>query len=156
QSRVKELQAVLDVVPVGVGIAHDPDGRRITHNPYISELLGVPAWENASLSAVVGVRPSYKIYRDGKELPPDQLPMQLACSGVEIRDFEVDLVRDGHSPVRLVCHARPLRDGQGRVRGSVGAVLNITDRKQAEERLRTQMERLRLLSEAAEVLLHAD
>src|SRR5262249_43798671 len=51
RSRVDEMQAILDIVPVGIGIAHDPECRRIAHNPYLSEVLGVPVWSNASLTA---------------------------------------------------------------------------------------------------------
>src|SRR6478752_4118868 len=51
RSRVDEMQAILDIVPVGIGIALDPECRRIAHNPYLSEVLGVPVWRNASLTA---------------------------------------------------------------------------------------------------------
>ncbi len=144
RDRLDEWQTVLDMVPVGIGIAHDPECRRITHNPYISELLGVPAWENASLSAPEGERPAtYAIHRDGKDLSPELLPMQLACTGVEVREFECDLVRQGQPPVRLVCSARPLLDAEGRIRGGVGVTLDITARKQAEDDLRLAEERTR-------------
>jgi PAS domain S-box-containing protein len=144
RDRLDEWQAVLNMVPVGIGIAHDPGCRRITLNPYISELLGVPAWENASLSAPEDERPAtYAIHRDGKELPPEQLPMQLACSGVEVRDFECDLVRHDQPPVRLTCSALPLRDTEGRMRGSVGVILDITARKRAEDDLRRAEEQVR-------------
>src|SRR5262245_5314101 len=111
RERAEEVERLLEILPVGVGIAHDPAGRRITHNPYLSELLGVPAWENASLSAPEGKRTgSFAVCRGGQPLSPDQLPMQLACTGVDVRDFECDLVRDGRPPIKLVCFARPLRD----------------------------------------------
>src|SRR5262245_63699744 len=40
RSRVDEMQAILDIVPVGIGIAIDPECRRITNNTYRSELHG--------------------------------------------------------------------------------------------------------------------
>jgi hypothetical protein len=108
QSRVDELQSVLKVLPVGLAIAHDPVCRRMTLNPYMSDLLGVPVGANASLSAPREERPTtYTNYRDGREVRPDQLPMQVACTGIEVRDFEVDLVRVGRDPLRLLCYARP-------------------------------------------------
>ncbi len=156
-SRVEELQAVLDVVPIGIGFAHDPEARRITQNPYLGELVGVPVWKNASLSAPPGERPeTYAVYRDGRELAPEELPLQVACTGAEVRDFEVDLVRAGRPPVRLACFARPLGDGRGDIRGSVAAFLDVTERKQAEERLQKKNERLRLLWDAAAILLTTD
>src|SRR5207249_8760029 len=126
----------LQVLPVGMAIAHDSACCRMTLNPYMGDLLGVPVGVNASLSAPVGERPtSYTNYRDGSEVPPDQLPMQVACTGVEVRDFEVDLVRVGRDALRLLCYARPLLDNDGQVRGSVGAFLDITEPKKVQEAL---------------------
>lgn len=142
QSRADELQTILDLIPIGVAIAHDPECRRITHNPYLSELLNVPAWENASLTAPENERPTnFTNLRDGKEIPSSELPMQVACTGTEVRDVELDLVCRGRDPRKMLFYARPLFDEQGRVRGSVGACLDITSRKQVEEALRQSEQR---------------
>jgi PAS domain S-box-containing protein len=149
QSRADELQTILDIIPIGVAIAHDPQCLRITHNPYFSELLGVAAWDNASLTAPPDERPTnFTNYRDGKEVPTAELPMQVACTGVEVRDVELDLVCRGRDPRKLLYHARPLFDRQGKVRGSVGAALDITGRKQAEEALRQATDQLRIVTES--------
>src|SRR5262249_6909191 len=142
RSRLDEMQAILDVVPIGIGIAHDPKCRRITHNPYLSEVTGVPLGKNASFDAPPNERPTnHRAYQDGKELQPEQLPMQLACAGVEVRDFEMDIVRtDGGPTCKLLCYVRPLKDAEGRVRGSVGGFLDITARRKAEEELRRAKE----------------
>jgi PAS domain-containing protein len=127
QSRIDELQTILNIIPVGVAIAHDPLCHRITHNPYMSDLLNVPAWENASLTAPQDERPTnFTNYKQGKEVPTSELPMQVACTGVEVRDVELDLVCRGRDPRKMLYHARPLFDAEGRVRGSVGACLDIT------------------------------
>ena len=47
------MQAILDIVPIGIGVAHDPECRRITHNPYLSQVTGVPLGRNASFDAPV-------------------------------------------------------------------------------------------------------
>src|SRR5262249_20900751 len=142
RSRVDEMQAILDVVPIGIGIAHDPNCRRITHNPYLSEVTGVPLGKNASFDAPPDERPTnHRAYQDGKELQPEQLPMQHACAGLEVRDFEMDIVRtDGGPTCKLLCYVRPLKDAEGRVRGSVGGFLDITARRKAEEELRRAKE----------------
>src|SRR5262245_52951772 len=63
--------------------------------------------------------------------------MQRACTGVEVRDFEMDIVRtDGGPTCKLLCYVRPLKDAEGRIRGSVGGYLDITTRRKAEEELR--------------------
>jgi signal transduction histidine kinase/CheY-like chemotaxis protein len=156
QHRADELQIILDILPIGVAIAHDPQCRRITHNPYMSELLNVLAWTNASLTAPENERPTtFTNYRNGKEVPTSELPMQIASTGVEVRDLELDLIVQCRDPRTMLYHARPLFDEQGQVRGSVGVCLDITERKRAEEGLRRQDERTRLLSKAAALLLHA-
>jgi PAS domain S-box-containing protein len=46
--RTSELQALFDVLPVGVGIAHDAEGRDIAINPEFARQLGIPVEVNAS------------------------------------------------------------------------------------------------------------
>jgi signal transduction histidine kinase/DNA-binding response OmpR family regulator/HPt (histidine-containing phosphotransfer) domain-containing protein len=140
RSRVDEMQAIFDIVPVGIAIAHDPECRRITHNPYLSEVLDVPVWSNASLTAPANELPDFRVLWNAKELPPDELPMQRACTGVDVRDFEMDVLRGDGATRNLLSHARPLRDAGGHVRGSVGAFVDITARKRVEEELRRAKE----------------
>jgi PAS domain S-box-containing protein len=160
RSRVDEMQAILDIVPVGIAIANDPECRRIAHNPYLSEVLGVPVWSNASLTAPPDERPdTFRVCRDGKELPADQLPMQVvARTGVEVRDYEMDVVRSDGVTRKLLCQVRPLRDAVGRVRGSVGAFLDITGRRRMEEALRASEEQFRraVLYAPFPILIHAE
>jgi len=149
QGRADELQAILDILPIGVAIAHDPQCRRITHNPYMSEQLNVPAWANASLTAPENERPTtFRNYRNGKEVPTSELPMQVACTGVEVRDVELDLVCNGRDPRTMLYNARPPFDELGSVRGGVGVCLDITHRKQAEEAVRQATEQLRIVTES--------
>jgi PAS domain S-box-containing protein len=159
RSRVDEMQTILDILPMGIAIAHDPECRRITHNPYLSNVLGVPDWTNASFTAPPGERPeNFRVYRDGKEVAPDQLPNQLACTGVEVRDFEMDIVRTDGANHKLLCHVRPLKDAEGRIRGSVGAYLDITTRRQTEEALRRSEAQFRraVLYAPFPILIHAE
>lgn len=126
----------MNVVPIGLAISEDPACHRIILNTYKSELLGVPVKSNAPLSAPLGERPtSYTNYRGGKKVSSDELPMQVACTGIVVRDYEVDLVREGQDTRKLLCHASPHFDTEGRVQGSVGAFLDITELKKAEQAL---------------------
>ncbi|MBW4615945.1 MAG: PAS domain S-box protein [Desmonostoc vinosum HA7617-LM4] len=131
---LKELQTLLEVIPIGIGIAEDAQCRRIRVNPTLARQLKIPLDANASLSAADDEKPSnFKVYRHGRELQADELPMQYAAAnGVEVINAEVEIVyEDGEIALYLVSTA-PLFDEQGQSRGCVAAFLDITERKQAE------------------------
>ena len=132
--RVKELQAVLDVLPVGVGITRDPQCRDIRVNQAFARMLEVPTERNASLSAPgVEAPANFRVLVQGRELPPAELPMQQAAAhGVEVRGLEEELVFTDGRTLHLLGYATPLRDEAGQVCGSVGAFVDITERKQTE------------------------
>src|SRR5215831_6867413 len=66
--RVKELQTLLDLAPIGVAVAANPDCRVITLNRTFSRLVGSP--EGANVSTV------------GRT--PDELPFRLLQGGREL------------------------------------------------------------------------
>ncbi|WP_392535487.1 PAS domain S-box protein [Nostoc sp. C117] len=139
QRRITELQTLLEVIPIGIGIAEDPQCQNIKVNPAFAKQLGILPDTNASLSTPFEKPTSFKIYREGRELLPEELPMQYSAThGVEVLDFEVDIIHKNGKIVKLLEYVAPLFDEDGRTRGSVGAFLNITERKQAEEVLWNQ------------------
>jgi len=137
QLRADELETVMAAVPAVVLIAHDPDCRRITGNPASYRLLRLPDAANQSLSAPQTERPrGFKVMKNGVELRPDQLPVQTAARGTEVRDFEEEIVFDDGTHTHMLGYAMPLRDEAGKPRGAVAAFMDITDRKLAEEALK--------------------
>jgi signal transduction histidine kinase len=56
--------------------------------------------------------------------------------GTEVKNAELDVVHPDGTVITLYEYAAPLFDDEGQVRGAVGAFLDITELKQAEERLR--------------------
>ncbi|MBD2494745.1 ATP-binding protein [Nostoc sp. FACHB-280] len=135
QRRVVELQTLLDVIPIGIGIAEDPECRNIRVNPCLAKQLGISTDVNASLTAPTAERPNtFKVYSEGRELSPEELPMQYAAThGVEVLDLEVDVVHENGRVTNLLEYVAPLFDEEGNTRGCIGAFLDITIRKQAEE-----------------------
>ena len=147
--QVHELQTLLDVIPIGIGIAHDPDCRTIRVNRSFAKHLGISTQDNASLSAPEAERPSFKVYRNGREMTTEELPMQYAAThGVEVAGLEVEVVHEDGRLVKLLEYAAPLFDEQGQPIGSVGAFLDITARKQAEDALRESEARFRQLADS--------
>jgi signal transduction histidine kinase len=135
QQRLTEFETLLDVLPVGIGIAYDSRANDIRTNKRFSEYLRLDPRANASLSAREDERPRhFKLMQDGRELAPDELPLQRAArEGVEIRNLELELEFDSGDRRRLLENAAPLYDETGRVRGSVGAFVDITERRRLEE-----------------------
>ncbi|MBW4561903.1 MAG: PAS domain S-box protein [Mojavia pulchra JT2-VF2] len=139
QRRISELQTLLDVIPIGIGIAEDPECQTIRVNPHFAKQLGISPDMNASLTTSIEERPKFKLYRKGRELAGNELPMQYsAANGVEVLDFEVDVVQENGKMVKLLEYVTPLFDEEGKTRGCIGAFLDITERKQAEEILLNQ------------------
>ncbi len=142
QRRIVELQTLLEVIPIGIGIAEDPQCQSINVNPAFAKQLGISLQTNASLTAPLAEKPTqFQVYRQGKELLPEELPMQYAAThGVEVLDFEVDVVHENGEIIKLLEYVAPLFDEEGKTRGCIGAFLDITERKQAEEQLRNQQQ----------------
>ncbi|MEN3944090.1 PAS domain S-box protein [Prosthecobacter sp. SYSU 5D2] len=138
-SRVAELETLLDVLPIGIGISLDRDCKNIRVNRAFAQVLGLAPELNASKTAPEEERPqNFRILDDeGQEVPGDRLPMQLAASeGRDIRNQEFNLVHADGRTLRLLEYAAPIFDEQGSPRGSVGAFVDITDRMQETARQR--------------------
>ncbi len=146
ERRVSEMQTLLDVIPIGIAIAQDPQCQHIRVNPALAKLLKLPVEANVSKSAPISERPGYKVYSQGRELEIQELPMQQAATkGIDVVDKEIEaLVAEGEK-IKLLANAVPLFDEQGKTRGSVGVFWDITERKRIEEQER-------FLAEASAIL----
>jgi PAS domain S-box-containing protein len=158
RARVEELTTLLDILPGGVMIA-DPHCRRLTGNRALNEMLGVPQGANVSLTAEQPDLPAgVRVFRDGRELSADEFPMQVTgLTGRRFKDFDHDLVFPDGRVVTLLANTAPLLDEYGTIRGVVGAYMDISDRKRAEERLRASEARMQaILNTAADAIITID
>ncbi len=65
------------------------------------------------------------------ELTADELPMQeAALNDIDVRNMELDVLLQSGKWRFMLGSASPLHDADGNVRGSVGAFIDITERKQ--------------------------
>ncbi|MCW5893058.1 MAG: response regulator [bacterium] len=131
--RITELEAVLAAVPAAVFIARDAEARRIETNPAGAALLRRRTDDTAPIGPVGG---GFRVLQEGREVQDDERPLRIAASrGEEVRGWEFTLVFDDDTRVHMFGNATPLRTPDGRVTGAVGAFVDVTERKRAEERL---------------------
>lgn len=74
-----------------------------------------------------------RLLRKGRELSLKEMPLLMAIAGNEIRDFGYTVALDDGSSRELFGNAVPLLDESGKVRGAVGAFIDVTEFKRTEE-----------------------
>jgi PAS domain S-box-containing protein len=144
KQRVAELEAIFNTSPIGLAVAEDAQGLHIRGNRALEKQLGLQPGSELSLR---GDRPEYRVYCQGKEMPVDELPMQRAGRGESVIGQIVDVVRADGKEVILYSSAAPLIDVQGRPCGAVGAFMDLTEQKLAEEELLNYKNDLEMLVE---------
>ncbi len=149
EQRVAELETIMQVLPVGVAVSHDAECRSVTGNAALSEMLGVASGEDLSLSGNDRQFLPFEVYRQGKRLERDDLPLaRSARTGKQLGSVELEIRRNNSEPIHLLASASPLFGEDGSVRGAVGAFFDVTSRKQLENLLRERADLLELASEA--------
>lgn len=132
QAMVAKLEAVLEVLPVGVGIAEDPDCKVIRANAELARIMGATQKKNVSMIAEPEERPAVRVLSRGREMQPDELPIQVAARtgrAVPVEKYVIE--RGDGSSVVITGAAVPLQDAAGGVIGAVGSFTDITEMERA-------------------------
>jgi len=124
QQRVAELETIMQVLPMGVAVAHDPECRFITGNAALSDLMGMKQGDNL-LKSGDGELP-YDIYQNGQKLQPGEFPVQRAAANRElVGTVELEVRRRDGQMAHVLASANPLFDDSGQIRGAVGVFLTL-------------------------------
>jgi PAS domain S-box-containing protein len=147
--KVHELETTIETLPIGLAIANDPQCSDIRVNAAMAAMTGLAEGRNFTRGED-GAGP-YRVKASGEDLDPSDLPLQRAARGELVRDQETEIVRADGSSVFVYGHASPLFDVDGKVRGSVGAFMDVTERKAAEAKERLLADMTGLLAEALDI-----
>lgn len=141
--RTKEMfQAAVDSAPAGI-VMVNTEGDFLLANRALTEFLGGPP-----TGTPAGPSGAYTVHAaDGSAFPSEQLPLVRALKGEESRGVELTIRRENGSEVVGLCGGAPLRAEDGRIWGAVATMLDISERKRAEEELRRTREEFRVLVE---------
>ncbi len=143
RARTAELEVVLETVPTAVWFTSDPEAAHVWGNRQAAKLLRLHPDANPSLTAPEGERrQNFRVFRDGIEVAPRELPIRRAARGDEVRGQELEIRFDDGTSNTILMHATPLRRFEGTVTGAVAAAADITALKAAEAVLQQTNETL--------------
>ncbi|TGU15451.1 PAS domain S-box protein, partial [bacterium M00.F.Ca.ET.156.01.1.1] len=124
----RNLRDLLEALPAAV-YTTDADGRITFFNRAAVEMAGrVPALGDEWCV-------TWRLFRtDGTFLPHDQCPMAVAIKEDRpIRGEEAIAERPDGTRVPFIPYPTPLHDSEGRLTGAINMLVDISDRKKAEE-----------------------
>jgi PAS domain S-box-containing protein len=149
EQRVAELETIMQVLPVGVAVAHDPACNLVTANQALSDLLAVEPEKNIAPGARFEIDSAYQLLQNGRVLLPEEMPVQRAiATRAPVPTAEWEIRRKDGQIAQILGSASPLFDAEGQVRGAVGAFFDVSTRKKMEDLLRERADLLELASEA--------
>lgn len=134
---VRHMRDLLEAMPAAV-YTTDAEGRITFYNRAAVELSG----RTPQLGDLWCV--SWKLFNtDGSFLPHDQCPMAVALKeNRAIRGVEAVAERPDGTRVPFTPYPTPLHDAQGNLIGAINMLVDITERKQAEDRQKNLIDEL--------------
>jgi PAS domain S-box-containing protein len=137
----KRLRAVLMQIPAAVIIVEAPDGRTTFRSRLVDEVLREP---DVDMATRMATRTGWAVHEDGRPYELTDYPSRRALfSGESVRAEPMAFVRGDGQLVELEVHAGPIHGEGGDIIAAVSVAMDVTERRQAEAKLRDSEERLR-------------
>ncbi|NYZ63181.1 sensor histidine kinase [Luteimonas deserti] len=138
RQREHQLRQILNALPAAIYMT-DNEGRITFYNDAAVEFSGREPTLGSDEWCV-----SWRLYTaDGAPLPHDECPMAVAVREQrEIRGMEAIAERPDGSRFPFIPYPTPLRDEHGAMVGAINMLVDITDRKRAEEDQQTLIHEL--------------
>ena len=151
--RVLDLpRAIIESLPIGVYVCN-LDGLVLGYNRHASDIWGRTPVLGDPSQLYCG---SLRTYTPrGEPLGLHLAPMtEVLRTGIPVHDRELMIERPDGSLVHVIVNIEPLRDHDGQFVGAVNCMLDITDRKKAEQATRERDQWYRDLLQALPVAIY--
>jgi len=134
QARIVEVEALLDLMPVGVAIASGAEFTDVRLNRRGRELLAdVPPTGPERTYVLAG---ALQVERDGEPLERKDWPLERAVlTGLPVGQEAIVIRRAASTPIELSVSAVPLFGPDGRVSGGIAAFEDVSRGRERERRL---------------------
>jgi PAS domain S-box-containing protein len=143
QKQTNILQWLFDSMSDGVLVA-DEQGQFIVSNPAVEKMFGKAAPDNTDTSGEWQEQYGLFLSDTKTPFPEDQLPILHTLQGKSVDNVEM-FIRNVNSPegIWVIISGRPLKDAHNNFKGGVIVCRDVTERKQAEAKLKLQAQKLK-------------
>jgi PAS domain S-box-containing protein len=141
QERLEEIEKLMEILPLGIVFAHDPQCRLLTGNRAACELLRLPHQTHESKTISLSELPQPRAYQNGHQIPLHDILLQ--------KEAELNLVFNDGSETTVYAYASPLFDEEGQLRGYITVFMDITEYNRAQRALNENQQRLRAVIQAS-------
>ena len=129
----EQVATLFEALPLVAMVSEDPEAGVILGNSEAARRYKMAVQVNHSFNQTnPDAGKSYRLLRDGRDVPAHELPLQRAGKGEVVRDEEYEARLVDGTVRHIILNAAPLRDQNGEVIGSVCVETEITERKRLE------------------------
>ncbi|HEY9797648.1 MAG TPA: PAS domain S-box protein, partial [Leptolyngbyaceae cyanobacterium] len=148
------FEAVLRQMPAGVMIADAASGKLVLTNEQAKQIVGYDYEQSLQLVEYDQVTAFEGFHLDGQPYKAEDYPLTRTVgrplrtslqTGETVTNEEIELHRGDGSRIFMNVNSAPIRDSEGQIVAAVVVFQDVTDRKRAQEALRTSEERFRVI-----------